>query len=222
MKTKQKMLLHLVIGGVLFALFGLFTVLVKTVGVAPASPSLAPVGFSTINGAVFDFLGTSELAYNVSEVLGLCILMIPIGFALFALYEWIKRKNLFLVDRDLFVLFGAYAFTVLLYCFFEIVVINYRPILMEGALEASYPSSHTLLAVVILGTGIEQFRRRISKMPLKMILLTAIELLLILTVAFRLLAGVHWATDIFASLLLGSAIVCIYRGFVLWLLPKKE
>lgn len=215
MKIKDRVRLPLIFGAALMLVFILFTVLVKTIDLSYVPPKGTPIGFSSLNCAVFEALGTNDVAYYISEALGLFVLVIPFVFAVSALVQWIKRKSLFRIDRDLWVLFAAYALTLAFYCFFEIVVINYRPIRIDGVTEASYPSSHTLLAIVIAGISFLQIRQRIKKAQIRIPLLCAVTLLMIAIPVLRLLSGVHWVTDIVAAILLGSSIIFLYHGFVI-------
>lgn len=205
----------MIIGIFLLLVFLIFTVLLKTVDVKPYSATETEIGFFSINSAVFKAIGTNDLAYEISEILGLLVLIAPFAFAILALVEWIKRKSLLKIDRDLWALFVAYALTLLLYCFFELVVINFRPILAEGVAEASYPSSHTLLAIVIGGTALLQIKERIRTPRIRIPLLCIIIFLMVAVPLLRLLSGVHWLTDIIAAVLLGSSILMIYRGVTL-------
>ncbi|MBQ6129654.1 MAG: hypothetical protein IJI51_08345 [Lachnospiraceae bacterium] len=50
---------------------------------------------------------------------------------------------------------------------FEMVPINYRPVLIEGRLEASYPSSTTLLVLSVMPTLKFQADRRIDALRIK-------------------------------------------------------
>lgn len=198
-----------------FLLFIVLTVEVRILDVRPIGPEGSEVGFSALNGEMANLIGTSELCYLLSEVLGALTLLIPVLFAALGLFEWIRQKSLRKVDRDLFVLCGAYALTAAFYVLFEVLVINYRPVLSDGVLEASYPSSHTLLAVVIFGTALSQVRSRIRNQTLRRTAEAICIFLTVLSVALRFLSGVHWTTDIIAGLLLGAAVVLSYEGGIL-------
>ena len=62
-----------IITAVLFLLFIVFTVLVQTVDVGvPSFDVTSPeVGFVHLNSAVHEALGTSELWYTVSDIMGI-------------------------------------------------------------------------------------------------------------------------------------------------------
>ncbi len=212
MKMKTRFSPSLIVGAVLFCLFLIFTVLVRVVDLGCFPTEEASIGFSSLNVAVFEALGTNDLSFTVSEILGILVLLVPLAFAILALYEWIKRKSLFKIDRTLWILFAAYAVTVAFYVLFEIIVINHRPILVEGMLEASYPSSHTLLAVVIGGTAFLEVKSRATRAWIKIPLMVLLSFLAVSIPLLRLLSGVHWLTDIIAGALLGASILFLYQG----------
>lgn len=127
----------------------------------------------------------------------------------------VRRKSLLKVDRDLLLLGVYYLIVLFAYLFFEVFPINYRPILIEGRLEASYPSSTTLLVLSVMPTFAFQISRRLKKEMIK-------KLAKFFTIGFsafmvigRLISGVHWITDILGGILLSMGLFCIYRGLVL-------
>lgn len=104
------------------------------------------------------------------------------------------------------------------YLFFEQVVINYRPVLLGEELEASYPSSHTILVVCIMDTAAMQICRLFSdKKKLYLGMKCVSILLIVVTVIGRLLSGVHWFTDIVGGLLLSGALIVLYRAVIVYL-----
>lgn len=211
----------------LFGLFFLFTALVMTVDVQPIGPNGSTVGLASINGAFRDALGTTEsyneLWYNISELAGLIPLATAGCFAIFGLCQAIKRKSLFKVDSHLFVLAGFYAALLLAYVGFEIIEINFRPVLIEGELEASYPSSHTMLSVGIMTTAIFELHELIKNKKALLIIFDVACIAVALTVLLgRLLSGVHWLTDIIAGILIVSSLICLYRYGVILIQNKKE
>lgn len=194
-----------------FALFIVFTILVCLVDVQAIGPESSEVGFATLNNAVFGALGSNETIYTVTELLGLIPLAVAAGFAVLGLCQAIKRKNVLKTDTEIFILGGFYVTVALAYIAFEIIEINYRPILMDGVLEASYPSSHTMLAICIMTTAVIELNRLLKG---KKALLIAIDCICVSIAASivigRLLAGVHWTTDIIAGLLLSGALISLY------------
>ena len=196
-----------IVSSIFFVLFVLFTFLVKTVDVKSVGPQGSDIGFSTVNKFVFDTLGQSSFWYAFSEGVGYIALLIAFAFAVTGFVQMLKRKSILKIDADIITLGVLYALTVCAYIFFEIVIINYRPILVEGVLEASYPSSHTMLALVIFGSTIMQIGCRIKNKPIKNILMLTMCMMIAATVFGRLASGLHWLTDVIGATIL-SAFFC--------------
>ena len=148
--------------------------------------------------------------YAVTDWLGLIPLVFIIGFALLGLFQWIRRKHLLQVDRSILVLGGFYLVTMGAYLLFETVVINYRPVLIGGIMEASYPSSTTMLVLCVMPTAMLQFHDRIKNKLFKSCINSVIAAFTVFMVIGRLISGVHWLSDIIGGILLSSALVSCY------------
>lgn len=211
MKKETKKSLY--VGVCLLALFILWTALVSLVDRQPIGPLESTVGFATFNGYMHELLGVHMFLYTLTDLLSLLPLAIVLGFGVLGLIQLIKRRRISTVDRDIIALGIFYAVVFAMFLSFEILVINYRPVLIDGVLEASYPSSTTMLAMCILPTAAMQFRVRIQNKALK-------ECVFYLTVAFtvfmvvaRLISGVHWITDIIGGALLSTGLVMMYYTY---------
>ncbi len=191
--------------------FALWTIAVSSVNVSRIGPNDSCVGFSAVNGFVHKLTGVHLTLYNITDWLGL----IPVGcgfaFAALGLVQWIRRKSIKRVDASILVLGGFYIVVFAAYLLFEEIVVNYRPILINGVLEASYPSSTTLLVLCIMPTTILQLRCRISNTVLRCMLTVAVMLFIAFMVLGRLISGVHWLSDIIGGILLSGGLVTAYR-----------
>ncbi len=210
MKKYNKKVFGIALG--LLAAFVLWTVAVGCVDVQPIGPQGSAVGFATLNRFVHSLTGVHMSLYTVTDWLGLVPLCVVLGFALLGLAQWIGRKQLRSVDHSMFVLGGFYVVVMAAYALFEQVVINYRPVLIEGRLEASYPSSTTLLVLCVMPTAMLQFYDRISNRVLKGVVLSAMGAFVAFMVLGRLVSGVHWVSDIIGGALLSGALVLLYHG----------
>lgn len=201
--------------GIEFAIFLIFTVLVKVINVASIGPLGSSVGLSSINKAIFDIFGENKMWETLTEIIGFAAIAIAFGFCLLGVCQLIKRRSLFKVDHSILLLGAFYVLIAIVYVLFEIVVINYRPILVDGALEASYPSSHTMLVVCIMASAMiatkDIFKDKKTFILVSNVLLS---LMLGLTVAGRLLSGVHWFTDIIGGVMISTALTTLYGAFV--------
>lgn len=193
-------------------LFLCLTAAVKLIDVRPIGPQGSAVGFAGINGWVCDLCGYRAMWYEITDLLGKAALVVALGFAALGGVQLLKRRSLKKVDADLYLLALAYVAVGLAYVFFEICIVNYRPIILETELEASFPSSHTMMVLGIMGTAAVQFRRRIRSRELRSAAVLLSKVMIVVMIAGRLLSGVHWFTDIVGGVLLGMAIVCAYAG----------
>lgn len=191
----------------LFAIFAVYTVLIKTIDVGIAE-NTAEIGFSSVNFAVADVFTFNEFWYTLSEYLGYISLGVCVAFALVGLFQLIKVKSIKSVNKDIWVLAGFYVVVIGFYALFEVLEVNYRPVILDEGLEASYPSSHTVLAVCVLASAVIEFEKYfLQKKVLKNVLQASCIVLAALTVVARMLSGVHWITDIVGGLLLSAALV---------------
>ncbi len=193
------------------AAFSLWTALVLFVDVKAIGPRESTVGFATINGFFHNLTGVHMSLYNITDWLGLVPIFFAFGFAVLGLVQWIKRKNILKVDFSILVLGGFYILTIAAYILFESVVINYRPVLINGYLEVSYPSSTTLLVLCVMPTAIMQFNSRIKNPALRRCVASIITAFIVFMVIGRLLSGVHWLSDIIGGALLSLGLVIMYR-----------
>ncbi len=196
--------------GFLWILFFALILAVKFVDPAPIGPMDSVIGLSALNAAVRDFIGENKLWYDITDWLGFAAIAVAFGFALLGVYEVFRRKSLKKVDIDLILLGVFYAAVIGVYVFFEIFVVNYRPILIENELEAAFPSSHTMLVVCIMGSAIVQFVNRLPKGMVRILAVIGCALVLAVTVVGRMLSGVHWLTDILGGVLISSALITTY------------
>ena len=194
--------------------FLLWTVVIQVVDVQAIGPQESSVGFAAINEFVHNLTGVHMPLYTITDWLGLVPLMFAMGFGTFGLIQWIKRKHILKVDYNILVLGGFYIVMMAVYALFEMFVVNYRPVLINGYLEASYPSSTTMLVMCVMPTAIMQFNARIKNNVLKRCVASAIIAFIVFMVIGRLISGVHWFTDIVGGALLSAGLVLMYRAII--------
>ena len=198
------------IAAILLGAFVVWTAAVQLVDVQPIGPQGSTVGFATVNSWVHNLTGVHMALYMVTDWLGLVPIAFAIGFAFLGLSQWMKRKHLKQVDFTILVLGGFYLLVMAAYVLFEVFVINYRPVLINGYLEASYPSSTTMLVLCVMPTTLMQLNARIKNQTLKRWVGFGITAFILFMVIGRLLSGVHWFTDIIGGALLSAGLVMLY------------
>lgn len=208
---------ELKVGGSLLVIFTIWTGLVQCVDVKPIGANTTDIGFSTLNSYFHQMTGVHMTLYTITDWLGLIPIFICVVFGGLGFVQLIKRKSLFKVDKDL-ILLGIYYFIVIMgYLIFEVIPINYRPILIDGRLEASYPSSTTLLVLSVMPTLILQVKRRSTHILITKIVSVVTILFSLFMVIARLTCGVHWLTDIIGALILSTGLYYLYKALVLML-----
>ena len=207
---KKKNRKGLIVGTVLLVAFVLWTVAVKLIDVQPIGPEGSVVGFATVNRFVHALTGANMSLYNITDWLGLVPLGFVMGFGTLGLIQWIKRKHILKVDYSILVLGGFYIVVMAIYVLFEMLTLNYRPVLINGILEASYPSSTTMLVMCVMPTAIMQFNERIRNNVLRRSVSVVITAFIVFMVIGRLVSGVHWFTDIVGGALLSAGLVVLY------------
>jgi undecaprenyl-diphosphatase len=154
--------------------------------------------------------------YQVTNLLGFWAILCGAIFACIGLKQLIERKSLKQVDAKILALGGLFVLLGIIYVLFEKVVINCRPVLMEGETvpEASFPSSHTVLAFVIFGAIAMMLKDYLQDKRLVSMLQNACLVLILVSVIGRLISGVHWFTDILGGIFLSYALLMVFSGLL--------
>lgn len=202
-----------IFSGILFLLFIIFTIVVKIVDVHSIGPEGSLVGLATINNSFKDVLPLNETIYKVSEILGYISLLIVAMYGIIGIKQLIERKSIFKVDRNILLLGMFYVLVAIVYVIFEFVVINYRPVLLDG-LEASYPSSHTVLSICVCISSVIVSKSVLGDKKFVKVFNILSIILMILIVLTRFLSGVHWLTDILGGILISLALCTLFEAFV--------
>ena len=217
-KSEKKSLL---MGIISLAMFAVWTVLILTVDVQPLGQNGTSIGFATFNCWFHHFTGVNMAIYTITDWMGLVPVVICLIFAGIGLVQLIKRRSIFRVDADIMILGVYFVIVFLAYTIFEIIPINYRPILIEGRMEASYPSSPTLLVLSVMPALVEQIKRRLSGIRVKQIITIAAIAFSVFMVTGRLISGVHWFTDIVGGELLSVGLYLLYKAAVMLALKER-
>lgn len=191
--------------------FAAWTLLVCFADVQPIGPNHSVVGLAGINQFFHNLTGVNFLLYHLTDWLGLVPVGVCMGFGILGLTQWIRRKHIGKVDFSILALGGFYIVTIGVYLLFETVAVNYRPVLIGGVLEASYPSSTTLLTLCVMPTAAMQLNIRIKSRVFRHFSVFVMMAFTVFMVVGRILSGVHWITDIIGGALLSAGLVMMYR-----------
>ncbi len=199
-----------------FLLFIALIAVVRTVDVAAIGPEGTKVGLSSLNQAVHNALGVNMGLYQITQYLGYASLLLAAGFGVSGLIQLVQRRSLKKVDKAIWLLAGLYAVTAVLYVLFEKLIVNYRPIVLpdEAGPEASFPSTHTMLFFVILGSAAMVTGRYVKNPKTALLIRVVCAVLVILGTAFRLGSGVHWFSDICGGVLISSALLLAFSALL--------
>ena len=208
----MKKLLGAIITGALFA--GL-VVMLGRYDVAPVGPAGTSVGFSRVNVFVHELTGVNMLWYEITDYIGYAAIGVCAIFALVGFVQMIKRRSLLKVDRELWTLGGLFIVVIGCYVFFEKFIVNYRPIVMPGDIEpeASFPSSHTMLAMTVLIAVMIISDRYVGK-GLGVLVRLVCFVAVLVTIGGRLYSGVHWCTDIVGAILLSATLLLLFSAII--------
>ncbi len=205
MKDKRKIILISLVTLTILYILLIYFVDVKAIG-----PENSSVGFATINGFFHNLLPYNELFYKLSKYLGYLSFLLIIFYACIGLYQLIKYKDFSKVDKRIKMLGVFYVVVLITYFFFEKFPLNYRPVILDEGLEASFPSSHTMLALcVCLSAIIINKYIKFKELPRKIFNIGIIALMIAIVLT-RFLSGVHWFTDIIGGILISCILVYIY------------
>ncbi len=219
MKKDEKRILFL--GSILVVAFVVWTALIQLVDVKPIGPNGTEVGFSSLNRWFHKLTGVHMTLYIITDWLGLVPIFVCVIFGGIGLIQLVQRRSLLKVDGDIIFLGIYYTIVIGSYLVFEMIPINYRPILIEGRIEASYPSSTTLLILCVMLALVEQINRRLENIRMKKLICFFVICFSTFMVLGRLFSGVHWFTDIIGAVILSLGLFYIYKAIVL-LNYKKE
>jgi membrane-associated phospholipid phosphatase len=157
---------------------------------------------SVIIVSVLWYSRLSFFLFRIRALVSILLTLPIVAFAVLAMNSNIQYVALWVL----------YVAVIIFYLIFEFYVINYAPIKIDGEYKASYPSSHTLLAVTVMTSGASVFNLYVKKKAYRIAAYSVSCVVTVATVVGRLLAGVHWFTDIFASILLSAALIVLFYG----------
>lgn len=217
---KEKNMKIMLAGVILLIAFALWTLLVCLVDVKPVGVNGSDIGFATLNTFMHELFGVHMALYDITDWLSILPIVFMLSFAVVGVIQLFKRNNIKKVDSDILLLGGFYIAVFVCFIFFEKFVVNYRPVLINGVMEASYPSSTTMLVMCVMPTAAIVLKRRIKNLVLRNIVTCTLIAFTIFMVVCRLISGVHWVSDIIGGALLSAGLVMIF--YVLTKTVKRD
>jgi undecaprenyl-diphosphatase len=210
----KKRKIRITLSLVSLVLFVLWTVIVGSVDVMAIGPLGSSVGLAGMNGAFRDLIGVRWELYWLTDILGLVPILIALCYAAVGAYQLIRRRSLLLVDRRILSLGALYVVFGAVFLYFELIPLNFRPVLIDGVLEASYPSSTTLMCTTVVPSFLLDVRTRVAKKWIYTLIFVVSMLFLAFTVTARILSGVHWISDIIGGVLISLALLFGYSALL--------
>ncbi len=207
---KKKTLISLICSVVLSIVFVAFTLIVKFVDVSLVGNTGKEIGLSSFNSYFFLRLEPLDIWHTLSNIIFAIALLIAVAFVIVVIYQFVTRKSLKKIDKDIVAVVSSYILVAIVYVFFELVVVNFRPILIDGAVEASYPSSHVMISLVVITSAVMFLCGRANTKIRKVLAIVFGVMLSLMVIIFRILSARHWITDIIAGVLIALVILSCY------------
>lgn len=153
---------------------------------------------------------------KITDIILITALAVLGVFAVLGLVEWIKRKSLKKVDRELLAMIPPLFLMAATYFIFDhIFILNTRP---NGSGEPSFPSSHTMATATIFLMTMLALKKYVKNKSLRIFLDVVMLILIVLVSVGRVAANMHWTSDVIGALIFSLIFVAIYY---LLIRPKK-
>ena len=129
-------------------------------------------------------------------------------FAIFGLCQWIKRKSIKKVDKELiFMLIPLILMAIVYFVFDKFLIWNTRP---DGSGEPSFPSTHVMVVATIFLLIALVLPRYIKSKAACALLDLMMLIFIVLTCVGRVLANKHWTSDVIGALVFSLVFALIY------------
>ena len=158
-----------------------------------------------------------ELITNIILILSLITLGI---FAVIGLYQWITRKSIKKVDKQIrWMPLPLALMTITYFIFDKLLVVNVRP---NGSGESSFPSTHSMIVATIFFMVTIILPKYIKSKKLRIVLELLMFIGISLTCTGRVLANLHWPLDVIGALVFAFIFTEIYYQIIKKKKDKKK
>lgn len=187
-----------IIISILWLILLIFTILVSFVDVKIYNVTNTKIGLYSLNKIFLVNSINSNYINIISNGIFLICLLVIILMLLLITFEYFKTKK---INKNNLNFIIHFLIMVLIWIIFDkILIINYRPILINGNIEGSYPSTHVMVSTFVL-LFLSDKLKKIFKND-KIFYIISIGLIIIQSIS-RILLTMHWFTDIIGGLLIG-------------------
>ena len=146
-----------------------------------------------------------NLITNIILITSFAVLAV---FVILGFCQWIKRKSLKKVDKELLWMPLPLALMAATYFIFDkFLILNTRP---NGSGEPSFPSTHVMVVATIFALAALILPRYIKSDFILTIFYAIMLTLIIITCVGRVFADMHWASDVVGALIFALIFAVIY------------
>ena len=145
---------------------------------------------------------------KITDIILVAALAVFAVFAILGLCQWIKRKSLKKVDKPLLLSLIPLSLMAITFIVFEkFIILNTRP---NGSGEPSFPSTHTMVVATIFLLTAIILPNYIKSKTARVIMDIVMLLFIILVSVGRVLANMHWVSDVVGGLIFAAIFAVIY------------
>ncbi|MBQ3436419.1 phosphatase PAP2 family protein [Candidatus Saccharibacteria bacterium] len=150
-----------------------------------------------------------ELITNIILISSFVVLAV---FAVLGLVQWISRKSLKKVDKQLLWMPLPLLLMAITYVVFDkFIILNVRP---NGSGEPSFPSTHVMVVATIFFVVALALPKYIKSKTARIVLELFIAALIGLTCVGRVVSQMHWISDTIGALVFAFIFSEIYRQII--------
>ncbi|MBQ7201983.1 phosphatase PAP2 family protein [Candidatus Saccharibacteria bacterium] len=146
-----------------------------------------------------------EKATDVILISALAVFAI---FVWLGIFQWIRRKSFLKIDKNLlWALLPLILMSLVYFLFDKVFVLNVRP---NGSGEPSFPSTHVMVVATIFFMVAINLKKYIANVYIRFFLYTIMLVLIALVSYGRVIANMHWISDVLGGLGFAAIFAVIY------------